>query len=69
MVGTPPDAFASAAFATLRIYRGAIHSLIPYATVATVQTPPSQSATNHSSRRASGPGFCEGGVNGSRSRD
>jgi hypothetical protein len=67
MVGTPPDAFASAAFSTLRIYRGAIHSLIPYATVATVPTPPSQSAANHNRRCSSGAGFCAGGLNGSRS--
>jgi hypothetical protein len=50
-------------------YFGAIHSLIPYATMVTVPTPPSQSKTNHNSRRASGAGFCSGGVNGSRSWD
>ncbi|MEA2823168.1 MAG: hypothetical protein QOJ86_5172 [Bradyrhizobium sp.] len=69
MVGTSPDAIASAAFAHPTIYRGAIQSLIPYATMATAPTPPSQSATNHSNRRASGAGFFSGGVNGSRSRD
>jgi hypothetical protein len=50
-------------------YFGAIHSLIPYATMVTVPTPPSQSATNHNSRRASGAGFFAGGINGIRSRD
>jgi hypothetical protein len=50
-------------------YFGAIQNLIPYATIVTVPTPPSHSATNHNNRRASGAGFGAGGVNGSRSRD
>jgi hypothetical protein len=49
-------------------YRGAIHSLKPNDTIATAPTPPSQSATNHATRCASGGGFCGSGINDIRSR-